>query len=307
MEDTQPKTFVFVLMPFDRTFQDVYEVGIKPACKDAGAYCERVDEQIFVENILERVYNQIAKADVIVAEMTGRNPNVFYEVGYAHALNKRVILLTRAADDIPFDLKHYPHIVYGDSIARLKSELEARVRWCIENPKETLSTVDVDLEFFLNGIPLTDNPEINVANAIKTFARPHGFDTGDQEELSRPVEFRQGVELRLNIGIHNPTNRVIGDDNFRLALLMPFGWDARGGPVRSITRQPGGQSVVNIEGPTTMFPGSWESIDVGLAMGMGSYKPAISEEPLECSLRMFTEVGAKDYSFALMLERSIEE
>src|SRR5215213_6147038 len=181
MEDTQPKTFVFVLMPFDETFQDMYEVGIKPACKDAGAYCERVNEQIFVENILERVYNQIAKADVIVAEMTGRNPNVFYEVGYAHALNKQVILLTQDADDIPFDLKHYPHIVYGGSIATLKSELEARVQWCIENPKESLSAVDVDVELTMDGIPLVDKPHL-------------GFN---------------GLALDCNIGIHNPTNRVI--------------------------------------------------------------------------------------------------
>ena len=67
MEETNPKPFVFVLMPFSEEFNDAYQVGIKPACKDAGAYCERVDEQIFVENILERVYNQIAKADIIVA------------------------------------------------------------------------------------------------------------------------------------------------------------------------------------------------------------------------------------------------
>ena len=45
--------------------------------------------------------------------MTGMNPNVFYEVGYAHALNKRVILLTETAEDIPFDLKHTPHVVYA--------------------------------------------------------------------------------------------------------------------------------------------------------------------------------------------------
>src|SRR5215218_10329667 len=113
MEDTKPKASVFVLMPFNEKCRDVYEVGIKTACKDAGAYCERVDEQIFEESILERVYNQIAKADLIVAEMTGRNPSVFYEVGYAHALNKQVILLTQSSEDMPFDLKHYPHIIYG--------------------------------------------------------------------------------------------------------------------------------------------------------------------------------------------------
>src|SRR5215510_3429797 len=103
MEKTSPKSFVFVLMPFHEDFRDIYELGIKQACIDAGAYCERVDEQIFHENILERVYNQIAKADIIVAEMTGKNANVFYETGYAHALNKRVILLTQNVEDIPFD------------------------------------------------------------------------------------------------------------------------------------------------------------------------------------------------------------
>lgn len=81
-----PKPFVFVLMPFSSDFDDAYKLGIKKACKEAGAYAERVDEQIFDEQILERVYNQIAKADLIISDMTGRNPNVFYETGYAHAL-----------------------------------------------------------------------------------------------------------------------------------------------------------------------------------------------------------------------------
>jgi len=114
------KPFVFVLMPFQKEFNDVYGLGIKQACKDSGAYCERVDEQQFEESILERIYNQIAKADIIISDMTGKNPNVFYETGYAHALNKKVILLTQKAEDIPFDLKHYPHIVYEGEIVELK-------------------------------------------------------------------------------------------------------------------------------------------------------------------------------------------
>ena len=270
MEDTQPKAFVFVLMPFDEGFRDIYEVGIKPACNDAGAYCERVDEQIFVENILERVYNQIAKADVIVAEMTGRNPNVFYEVGYAHALNKQVILLTQNTEDIPFDLQHYPHIVYGGSIATLKHELEARVRWCVKNPKEALSTADVDLQFTLNRVPLEDKPH------IKPRAMP----------------------LSLNIGIHNPTNRMIYGDNYNLALLLPFEVSYEGGAVRSITEQPDDQSVISLLSPGSMFPGSWESVDVRLQPYFNSDE---MEKPMDCSLRMFTEVGAKDYPFVLTL------
>ncbi|HEY0051016.1 MAG TPA: nucleoside 2-deoxyribosyltransferase, partial [Pyrinomonadaceae bacterium] len=129
---TTPKTFCFVLMPFSEEFDDVYRIGIKEACDKAGAYCERVDEQIFSERILDRVYNQIAKADIVIADMTGRNPNVFYEVGYAHALGKLTILLTRNADDIPFDLKHFTHIVYGTKISILRDELGKRVKFFIE-------------------------------------------------------------------------------------------------------------------------------------------------------------------------------
>src|ERR1035437_2062441 len=153
MPETQPRPFVFVLMPFDARFADVYELGIKPACVDAGAYCERVDEQLFEETIIERIYNQIAKADLIVAEMTGRNPNVFYEVGYAHALGKSVILLTQKAEDIPFDLMHYPHIVYGLSIADLKPKLTKQVKWAVENPKKASQFFNTTIDCFVNKTP----------------------------------------------------------------------------------------------------------------------------------------------------------
>lgn len=120
MDSTRPKPFVFVLMPFDPRFDDIYRFGIKGAAEDAEAYAERVDEQNFVEGILDRILNQINKADVIVADMTGKNPNVFYEVDYAHALDKIVLLTTQNTDDIPFDLKHRPHTVYAGSIETLR-------------------------------------------------------------------------------------------------------------------------------------------------------------------------------------------
>src|SRR3954452_23592229 len=70
------------------------------------------------KDFLERIYRQIELADIIIADMSGKNPNVFYEVGYAHAKQKLCILLTANADDIPFDLKHQRHIVYGESSSR---------------------------------------------------------------------------------------------------------------------------------------------------------------------------------------------
>src|SRR5712691_3410972 len=89
---TAPKPFIFVLMPFDRNFDDIYKFGIKGAAEDVEAYAERVDEQMYEGSILERIFNQISKADVVVADVSGRNSNVFYEVGYAHGLNKVTLL-----------------------------------------------------------------------------------------------------------------------------------------------------------------------------------------------------------------------
>src|SRR5881227_359257 len=133
MPGTAPKFFCFVLMPFAGEFDDIYNLGIKESCKEAGAYCERVDEQNFEGTILARIYNQIAKADLIIADMTGRNANVFYEVGYAHALNKPTILLTQDSEDIPFDLIQYTHIIYSKKISNIRKELPKRVKWFIEN------------------------------------------------------------------------------------------------------------------------------------------------------------------------------
>jgi hypothetical protein len=168
MTTTKPKKFCFVLMPFDSEFEDIYKLGIKQSCIDAGAYCERVDEQIFNESILDRIYNQISKADIVIADMTNRNPNVFYEVGYAHALGKTTILLTKNSDDIPFDLKHYPHIIYNNKIGKLKEDLTQRVRWCVENENPDDNNQKVEIDIFLGDKSLSSkNVEyITKKNAI---------------------------------------------------------------------------------------------------------------------------------------------
>ncbi|MBY8963021.1 nucleoside 2-deoxyribosyltransferase [Flavobacterium sp. D11R37] len=163
MQTTTPKTFCFVLMPFDNRFDDIYTLGIKQSCIDSNAYCERVDEQIFHESILERIYNQIAKADLIIADLTDKNPNVFYEVGYAHALGKKTILLTQNSDDIPFDLKHYPHIIYNNKITQLKDELTKKVKWFIENSSSNKFDYKIGINLYLESESLDNHNNIYIA------------------------------------------------------------------------------------------------------------------------------------------------
>jgi nucleoside 2-deoxyribosyltransferase len=127
--------FVFVLMPFDDALNEMYQLAIKPACDAAGTRAERVDEQVVRGSIPQWIYNQIGAADYLIAEMSGKNANVFYETGYAHALGKTVLLLTRQKSDIPFDVQHYQHIVY-DGLIELRDEIEKRLRSFVEQDGE---------------------------------------------------------------------------------------------------------------------------------------------------------------------------
>jgi len=271
-------------MPFSEEFIDVYELGIKPACVDAGGYCERVDEQIFAGNILERVYNQIAKADIIISEMTGRNPNVFYETGYAHALNKQVILLTQRAEDIPFDLKHYPHIIYDGKISKLKQQLSTRVLWCIEHLQTSLSQVDLSIGLSINEIPLDSKPTIPVSLKKDSSG---GYLAGENEFL---------FELRLDF--HNTGMRTIRADSFELGFLLPE-------EITPGTRQrPGGfkafKKFKTIDGDIwntsiqlSIFPDCWERIEDTFTWK----NPEKNKK--ELLLRIFTELGHKDLPFIL--------
>ncbi|MGH9764238.1 MAG: hypothetical protein ACREDR_28340, partial [Blastocatellia bacterium] len=93
----------FVLMPFDARFTIVYETIVK-ALKGL-MVCTRADDLPIGRPILERILTGIRSAELIVADLTGKNANVFYELGLAHTQTKSVLLLTQDINDVPFDLR----------------------------------------------------------------------------------------------------------------------------------------------------------------------------------------------------------
>lgn len=131
---TKKKPSVFVIMPFDDKLKNVYKIAIKQACAKAGAKPIRIDEQRFDRSIINRILENIREADAIIAETTGNNPNVMFETGYADACNKKLILITQGkAEDIPFDLRDYKHIIYNPiDLTYLIDELIPLLRWALE-------------------------------------------------------------------------------------------------------------------------------------------------------------------------------
>lgn len=278
MRKRTPKPFVFVLMPIAPEFDDIYELGIKVACQNAGAYAERVDEQIFKESILDRIYNQIDKADVVVADMTGRNPNVFYEVGYAHALGKPVILLTQNVQDIPFDLKHYSHIVYRGRIGDLLKDLQKRVMWAIEQPNSKL--MYEDLRFYIHGVEIADNPVIYYDTKSRTLSR-----------------------LRLQIDIHNSDDNFAQSVNFRLALASSnlfYKSSTFEGKRIDIARTPAGGLIHVIKQRLVILPGAWETCGIYMTIASSEY---YLEDGNKESFRIILSLntGSKNYPFDLVI------
>jgi hypothetical protein len=117
------KYFVFVLMPFNCNFLNIYDY-IKQSTENVDMFCKKLNDEPIIGKISNKIYESINEADIIISVMTDKNPNVFYETGYAHAKIKPTILLAENPDEIPFDLKDYSHIIYdANKLSELKDNL----------------------------------------------------------------------------------------------------------------------------------------------------------------------------------------
>lgn len=122
-----PPKRIFVVMPFGPGFDDVYVLGIRETAEKLGVVVERADDVQHNGDILALIQKKIREADAVVGDTTGNNPNVFYEIGYAHACDVPTILITRKGSNVPFDLQSINHIFF-DTIVELRGELEQRLK-----------------------------------------------------------------------------------------------------------------------------------------------------------------------------------
>jgi CheY-like chemotaxis protein len=121
----------FIAMPFSKEFDAVYLL-IKFAVERAGYKPVRVDEQIFTTSIIDKIFLEIRNAKFVIFVATERNPNVFYEAGYALALGKEVVTLADGISELPFDVRARNTIIYhntkNDFTKSLSGTLEGLTR-----------------------------------------------------------------------------------------------------------------------------------------------------------------------------------
>lgn len=102
----------FVMMPFGQWLDQYYREIFVPAIKDAGMEPVRGDELFSTGSVIEQIWDQVQRAKVLLADLSGKNANVFYELGLAHAACKPVVFTTSSLEDVPFDLRHLRVVTY---------------------------------------------------------------------------------------------------------------------------------------------------------------------------------------------------
>jgi hypothetical protein len=106
------KAHVFVAMPFSDEMEDVYHYAILNAVKTAGFLCERADLTSFTGDVMAWVRDRVKTASLVIADLSGANPNVYLEVGFAWGCNVPTVLLVREASDLRFDVRGQRCLTY---------------------------------------------------------------------------------------------------------------------------------------------------------------------------------------------------
>lgn len=119
---------VFILMPFSSPFDEYYQTIFKKSLEELGFKVKRADDLYAPRPIMDDVRNFIKEADLILCEMTTRNPNVFYELGLAHAIGKPVVLVSQKEEDIPFDLRAVRVILYNTISPSWADDLRRKIQ-----------------------------------------------------------------------------------------------------------------------------------------------------------------------------------
>ena len=128
----------FVMSPFGGYNDSYYRDLFAPAIRDADLQPRRADDIYGPSAIVADIWREIRGCSVGLADLTGRNANVLYELGLAHAIAKPVVLIVRSLDDVPFDLRQLRVVTYDvqspDWVPRLQSEITQALREVLSRP-----------------------------------------------------------------------------------------------------------------------------------------------------------------------------
>jgi hypothetical protein len=189
----------FVLMPFAPDFRNVYAAVRSVVSDYAHCECVRADEIARSNRITDEVFEQIQRARFLIADITGQNPNVFYELGVAHALERPVIVLVQTGTEIPIDISGIRFLEYsiddlGDLQAKLGEFIKSALQTVPDQWRTEMTSVGPDIRISRLEWPRHAVP--NQPARIRVLARNYGETTNTAYfSLSFPFEVSDEVKI----------------------------------------------------------------------------------------------------------------
>lgn len=133
-EISNTKKHIFVAMPFKEDMNNTFYFGIQQPIHKNNFLCERIDQDTFTGDILNKIKNKIETASAIIADLTTQNPNVYLEVGYAWGIGKPTIFIIEENDSPRFDLQGQRHLKYNkENLFQLQEKLTNEIKLLVEN------------------------------------------------------------------------------------------------------------------------------------------------------------------------------
>lgn len=140
----------FTIMPFGGYFDSYYAQVYKQAIECCDLEPRRADDLFRSSSIVSDIWDLTKKAKVILADLTEKNPNVFYELGLAHAITKPAILIAQSMDDVPFDLRGLRIIIYNKNEhnwgEHLKGKIENAIKETLRSPGKAIPTTFLNIQ-----------------------------------------------------------------------------------------------------------------------------------------------------------------
>ena len=183
----QYQSDIFVIMPFADEFTPIYEDHLTSVANSLGYSIKRGDNFFSKRSIMADVWSAIVNSKLVIADCTGRNPNVFYELGIAHTLDKPVIMITQNMDDIPFDVRHLRAISY-EYTPRGMSDLEKSLMEAFDLILDEEAYIE-NIKNNPSDLPANSDDQLKIVEAI--------IEQGDFDAFERLLPFLKGVKVGI--------------------------------------------------------------------------------------------------------------
>ena len=139
----------FVMMPFGEAFDSYYKHIYEPAIESVGLRAKRADSLFRPSPIIRDIWQYINQSKILIADITGLNSNVMYELGLAHAISKPVIIISDSIESVPFDLRFLRILLYDVRDPNwsylLKDKIIKSVKEIIDSPTDSILTAFLDI------------------------------------------------------------------------------------------------------------------------------------------------------------------